>query len=134
MSDEPLPQRPVTRADCVNAARPCAWVTCRHHLGEVIVAENGRMRLGVLRDETLDIDATPEMVQAFVERASEAIANMSESCALDIADREPDGASLGITGNALGLSRERVRQIEGKALRDAPSPLRRLLDERIGDR
>lgn len=24
--------RPLTRGDCIDAARPCRWSTCRHHL------------------------------------------------------------------------------------------------------
>lgn len=40
-----------------------------------------------------------------------------ESCALDVAAREPDGLTLDAIGDILGLTRERVRQIENIALK-----------------
>jgi hypothetical protein len=38
------------------------------------------------------------------------------SCALDIVDQHPNGATMDVVGRLLSISRERVRQIEGMAL------------------
>ena len=46
--------------------------------------------------------------------ASDVRGPLSESCALDVAGR--GGATLEEVGNLLGVSRERIRQIEGTAL------------------
>jgi hypothetical protein len=39
-----------------------------------------------------------------------------ETCALDVVDREPDGAGRVTVGRLLGMTKERVRQIEERAL------------------
>jgi len=48
---------------------------------------------------------------------------MPETCALDVADR--GGATLGEVGSVLGVTRERVRQLEERALRRLRHPVRR---------
>lgn len=40
-----------------------------------------------------------------------------DSCALDVADQHPGGVTLEEIGQTLGLTRERVRQIEVRVLR-----------------
>lgn len=95
--------RPQTRADCEeggsNAARPCPFVSCSHHLA-LEVTENGR---GVkLNFPHLDVD------------------QFKETCALDVADR--GGATLEEVGALTNITRERARQIEVRAL----SKIRRL--------
>lgn len=43
---------------------------------------------------------------------------MRESCALDMADRNKgDQATLEEVGNAIGVTRERIRQMEAKGVR-----------------
>jgi hypothetical protein len=121
--------RPRTREDCKGAARPCPWVSCRHHLADVIVGPTGRLWLGVL-DIELDIDATPDDAEAYTDLAADAVVVMGESCALDVIDREIDGATLQVVGRALGLTRERIRQIETRTLREAQPRVRRALNER----
>lgn len=77
-----LPDRPRTRADCLdggsNAARPCGWSGCRHHLD-----------------------------------------SYADTCSLDVADRVAlgDELTLDAIGQMIGLTRERVRQLEAQALR-----------------
>ena len=82
--------RPLTRGDCSQVPRPCPYVGCKYHL-YLDVQDSGNLRLG--------FDGEPW--------------EMAESCALDVADNNPDGITLEETGKILGLTRERVRQLEG---------------------
>jgi len=89
-------ERPVTRGDCLaggsNAARPCPWVSCAYHLA-LDVSDSGNIKLTFPGTEVEDMQYT---------------------CALDLA--EGDGATLDEIGAAQNVSRERVRQIEVKAI------------------
>ena len=90
--DGPMPERPRCRADCVDGPRPCPWVSCRHHLGLDISG------VGSLKQRTdVELDA------------------LTETCALDVAER--GGERLEAIGEMLGLTRERVRQVQEDALR-----------------
>jgi len=84
-------QRPKVRGDCINAQRPCRWISCRFHLKY----DEDR---GTLKDNfpLLSVD------------------QMRETCALDVADR--GGVTLDAAGQAMNCTRERVRQIEERAL------------------
>ena len=108
-------QRPRTRGDCLaggcNAARPCPWVSCEHHAIHGALGVQGRV---------LDDDG-----------AVAAIETMAASCTLDVADRrregDPSDATLETVSEPWGVSKERVRQIEAKALKAikrAARPLR----------
>ncbi|MEZ4395058.1 MAG: sigma factor-like helix-turn-helix DNA-binding protein [Polyangiales bacterium] len=85
--------RPVTRGDCVDGERPCPWVSCVHH------AIHGRV--------LVDDDAVIQTIEA-----------MSSSCTLDVADE--GGATLEEVGELFDVTRERIRQIEAKALAKLP--------------
>jgi len=85
-------ERPRTRGAC-GAERPCPWVSCRHHLYLDVNPESG----------TIKLNTTGE------------VWDMAETCSLDVADR--GGAILEDVGRLLNLTRERVRQIEARALR-----------------
>jgi hypothetical protein len=104
-------QRPQTRAECVGGERPCAFVSCQHHLYLDVSARTGAIKLNFP-----DLD----------------VWDMSETCALDIADR--GGTTLEEVGAIMNLTRERIRQVEVKglarlaALRDM-SHLRDYVDE-----
>jgi hypothetical protein len=98
---EPLPRAlPHRRRDCENGARPCPYVSCRHHL-------------------YLDVKATGSIVLNFPRVDP---ANMrTASCSLDVADR--GGVPLRDVATLLSLSHERVRQIEVVALRKVRAKL-----------
>ena len=104
-------ERPKTRADCVEGARPCPFVSCQHHLYLDISA-----RTGAIKVNFPDLD----------------VWEMTETCALDVADR--GGTTLEEVGAIMNLTRERIRQVEVKglaklaALRDM-SALRDYVDE-----
>lgn len=86
-------ERPKTRADCIDAPRPCPFVSCRHHLYLDVSARTGSIKLNF-----------PDLE----------VHEMKESCVLDIAERH--GETLEGTGEILNLTRERVRQVEVGAL------------------
>lgn len=88
---------PKTRGDCAHGVRPCPWVRCKWHM--VWEHQQGATR-GFGR-----YTYHPEQVDIF---------DLADTCVLDVADRGP--VTLEEVGNAIGSSRERVRQIEAKAL------------------
>lgn len=96
--------RPKTREDCGRIPRPCPFVSCRWHLYLDVSAKTGSIKLNFP-------DLEPH--------------ELEHSCALDVADA--GGATLEDVGEMLNITRERVRQLEGSALRKlfvVRSPLR----------
>lgn len=85
--------KPQTRAECADGPRPCPFVSCKHHLFVDVSARTGAIKLNFP-----DLDAW----------------EMNESCALDVADR--GGTTLEDVGAIMNLTRERIRQVEVKAL------------------
>ena len=85
--------RPRTRAECAQAARPCPFVSCRFHLYIDVSLRTGAIKLNF-----------PDLE----------VWEMGESCALDVADR--GGTTLEDVGAIMNLTRERIRQLEVKAL------------------
>ena len=86
-------QRPEARLDCASGARPCPFVSCKHHLYLDVSARTGAIKLNF-----------PDLE----------VWEMSETCALDIADR--GGTTLEEVGAIMNLTRERIRQVEVKGL------------------
>jgi hypothetical protein len=86
-------QKPRTRAECAEGARPCPYVSCKHHLYLDVSARTGAIKLNFPDLEVWD---------------------MNETCALDVADR--GGTTLEDVGAIMNLTRERIRQVEVKAL------------------
>lgn len=84
--------RPITRGDCLDAPRPCPWVSCKWHL-------------------YLDVTAAGTITLNFPAIEPD---QMRESCALDVADR--GGVVLETVGELLSVTRERIRQVEAKAM------------------
>ena len=85
--------KPRTRAECVDGPRPCPYVSCKHHLFLDVSPRTGAIKLNFPDLEVWD---------------------MNETCALDIADR--GGTTLEDVGAIMNLTRERIRQVEVKAL------------------
>lgn len=86
--------RPLTRGDCEGGERPCPWVSCRYHL-------------------LLDVD--PKTGAIYTSFDGDDFDQIPETCALDVADQ--GGGTLESIAQTLGLTRERIRQIEAKAQR-----------------
>lgn len=96
-------ERPRARADCVDGPRPCPWVGCKHHL-------------------YLDVNPTTGSVTiAFPDRDPW---ELEHSCSLDVAARS--GITLEEVGGIMNLTRERIRQLESRALRILERFARRL--------
>ncbi len=85
--------RPRSRADCVNAPRPCMFVSCKHHLYLDVNPGTGSIKLNFPDKE---------------------IWELAETCALDVADR--GGITLEEVGGIMNLTRERIRQVETRGL------------------
>lgn len=84
---------PMTRGECKDGARPCPLVSCKHHLYLDVNPRTGSFKL-----------TFPDLE----------VENMAHSCALDVA--EQGGVALEDVGIVMNLTRERVRQLEVKAL------------------
>jgi hypothetical protein len=86
-------EKPRTRLECAEGPRPCPFVSCKHHLYIDVSARTGAIKLNFPDLEVWDL---------------------GESCALDVADR--GGTTLEDVGAIMNLTRERIRQVEVKAL------------------
>lgn len=85
--------KPRTRAECKGGPRPCPYISCKHHLYVDVSPRTGAIKLNF-----------PDLE----------VWELSESCALDIADH--GGTTLEDVGAIMNLTRERIRQVEVKAL------------------
>ncbi|HVU05384.1 MAG TPA: sigma factor-like helix-turn-helix DNA-binding protein [Polyangiaceae bacterium] len=85
--------KPESREECADGPRPCPFVSCKHHLFIDVSPRTGAIKLNFPDLEVWD---------------------MGESCALDVADR--GGTTLEDVGAIMNLTRERIRQVEVKAL------------------
>lgn len=91
------PPRPATWPACLPAdGEPCPWYGCRHHLG---LTDGGDVTPGY---EVPDDDDAPWCPP--------------ETCSLRYVAEHPDGAPREAIEGLLGITHERVRQIEGDAL------------------
>ncbi len=94
VDDGNLPRLPATRGDCINMPRPCPFVSCRFHL---------------YLDETIDgikfnwPDVEPEDMD-----------RMSDTCALDVADRGP--ATEETVAELLNMTRVGLQRVEHIAM------------------
>lgn len=86
-------KRPHARADCVDTARPCLFVSCKYNLYLDVNPVTGSIKFNFPGKE---------------------IWELAETCALDVAER--GGITLEEIGDLMNLTRERVRQLENDAL------------------
>jgi hypothetical protein len=85
--------RPKARTECLTMARPCLFVSCRHHLYLDVNPETGSVKLNFPDKEVWELE---------------------ETCSLDVADR--GGITLEEVGLIMNLTRERIRQVEVSGL------------------
>lgn len=85
--------RPQTRGDCAGVARPCPFVSCKHHLY---------------------IDVNPATGSIKINFPDLEVWELRHSCALDVA--QTGGTTLEEVGEILNLTRERIRQVEVRGL------------------
>jgi hypothetical protein len=94
-------QRPHVRRDCLpggmNEERPCPWVACKHHLYLDCICDSRSIEPVLIANTCKN----PE--------------NMEHSCVLDLVENNK-AYTLEYIGGLLGIVRERVRQLEDKAL------------------
>jgi hypothetical protein len=100
--------RPKTRGDCLGGERPCPFVTCRHHL-----------YLDVTKTGAIRINFPGELDE------------MPGTCSLDAADDGP--RTLDETGKFVNLTRERTRQLESEALKNAARAVIAMHGDRPGE-
>ena len=116
-------ERPATRGDCLpggcNDARPCPWVSCKHHLY---------------------LEPHEDSATLTFPHADREPWELAETCALDVAERNADRAiasdaehALEEVGVVLNLARERVRQLVAKALVSGVEALSRRDAQRVRD-
>lgn len=122
-------QRPTKRSECVDGPRPCPWVSCRHHLlleishGKPRTNADGTKRdarpttIRLNRDEGdgrlgrragLLAQCGAEVARAFIRDAVEHLEHMPETCALDVADKHPDGIEISGVAMLLGVTAEAI--------------------------
>jgi len=86
-------ERPMTRADCRDAKRPCLYVSCRYHLYLDVNPVTGSIKINFPDKEPWELEST---------------------CALDVAGK--GGITLEEVGEIMNLTRERIRQVEVSGL------------------
>lgn len=85
--------RPQSRGECAEMERPCPFVSCKYHLYIDVHPVRGSIKINF-----------PDLE----------VWEMTDTCALDIADR--GGITLEEVGEIMNLTRERVRQVETQGL------------------
>lgn len=114
-----LPKRPRTRADCIDGLRPCPWIECRHHLFiDVAPRDLGVWKPdGAWRAEKLDPRrrrGSHVLRTVDDDTFVDILLSMENTCVLDLV--VSGGITLEETGDTFGITRERARQIEKRAL------------------
>jgi hypothetical protein len=137
--------RPTTRAECRDEARPCPWVSCRHHLlleveeavqrhshsrrkarpRKLRLNQPSKGKVATGRRPGLASSAAAALVRVWIDDAVELLSRMRYTCALDVVDDYPDGLPAGSVGWLLGVTAQAIEQVEGRGpVRDAMDTLR----------
>lgn len=103
--------RPKYRSQCRNGPRPCPWVGCRYHL-YLEVTDAGTIRWTHIEEDSLHRRAIP--IEDILRLVDKTFDDGYPTCSLDLA--EQGGMTLEDVGGTMHLTRERIRQIEAKAL------------------
>ena len=103
----PIADRPKHREECRDGPRPCPLVGCPHN---TFLNVTGTGRIQLAHGKRQPEDVPPD-----------------ESCSLDVADSGPQ--TLSRVGEILGLTRERIRQIENRCL----EKIRKTVDQRANN-
>ncbi len=123
--------RPRTRADCIDAPRPCPWVGCRHHMLLEIGAATGRALDEADRRPTtirlnerwqrengrrggLRASAAEHVFRRWLADALELLLVLPYSCSLDVVDDYPDGLMPASVGWLFGIARQSLNEEECK--------------------
>lgn len=105
---------PADRTQCPTE-RPCGYVSCSAHLALDINEDNGNIKVNFPgEDGEPDLDAMPE------------------TCLFDVIER--GGATMEDVGAVIGITRERVRQLEDIALAKVRDEAPDLADYLVADR
>lgn len=125
---------PIHRADCVNEIRPCPYVSCRHHLALVVDAHGVSETFPGTIDDWVFAGPLLEDGRFFADSDASRIVEgphlemLPATCVLDVV-AEHGELTLRSAAYLLNVSRERIRQIEAKALRKLRNPLAHIEDE-----
>lgn len=123
--------RPRTRGECLRVPRRCAFIACRHHLADAHMYTDGSITIGEL---VLTPDETEREVDTFADKLAAMLDEMPDTCVLDVIDRtRADELTLEQIGRRLGVTRERIRQIERKAISRMGRETRRALVDALDD-
>lgn len=117
-----MDKRPTNRSECpqpINGRRECPWVGCRHHLA-IDVSRMGTVTVPGRTGEAADDD-----VLTWLEEHE-------YHCVLDVVDAMPGGMTLQEVADHLGITRERVRQIEANAMYSSMMVAPRNIAESLG--
>lgn len=98
-------ERPRTYGECqaqgLGLTRHCPFVSCSYHLA-LDVSWRGSIKVQASAWDPEEQAVDPSVLE--------------QTCALGVAAQHPDGITLEKIGELLGLTRERVRQLEDKAI------------------
>jgi len=111
--------RPKTRSECCPGGskymRPCPWALCKFNMFGTLMTDGFQLKKGPPGYNDM---AMPGPVTSPLDLPREM------SCLLDMVEAHPAGYTLDQVGEILGLTRERIRQIQESSLRKARIALR----------
>lgn len=111
--------RPTTRGECIapggpHAQRPCPWLSCAHHALHILAEHHPVTRAVTDADNTLRAMPSDDREAAVEARVLAWLGTAPVTCTLDAAELP---RTLDECGSVMGVTRERVRQVETIAIR-----------------